>query len=98
MDRIKDAAMEKINSLLENFLGINDGDLGEYERNLLNCWWALNLWWIFAALQIYDLSSGKSNTMEFAEAIDSSDLESFGFDDMFIFELWGAITDAKSGR
>jgi hypothetical protein len=36
--------------------------------------------------------------MDFAEAIDNSDLEAFGFTDDFIFELWGVITDAKSGR
>ena len=47
---------------------------------------------------IYELGEHKDNTMDFAEAIDSSDLEAFGFTDAFIFELWGAITDAKSGR
>jgi hypothetical protein len=36
--------------------------------------------------------------MDFAEAVDGSDLEAFGFTDEFIFELWGVITDAKSGR
>jgi hypothetical protein len=36
--------------------------------------------------------------MDFAESIDNSDLEAFGFTDDFIFELWGVITDAKSGR
>ena len=51
-----------------------------------------------SASQIWDLAEGKTNTMELAEAIDSSDLEAFGFTDDFIFELWGAITDAKSGR
>jgi len=70
-------ATEKINELLENFMGINDSDL---------------------ASQIYELGEDKENTMDFAEAIDSSDLEEFGFTDSFIFELWGAITDAKSGR
>lgn len=50
------------------------------------------------ASQIWDLAEGKTNTMELAEAIDNSDLEAFGFTDDFIFELWGAITDAKSGR
>jgi len=50
------------------------------------------------ASQIWDLAEGKTNTMELAEAIDDSDLEAFGFTDDFIFELWGAITDAKSGR
>lgn len=70
-------AIEMINNLLENFLGINDSEL---------------------ASQVWDISQGKQNTMEFAEAVDGSELESFGFTDEFIFELWGAITDAKSGR
>ncbi|TMW40583.1 hypothetical protein DOY81_014337 [Sarcophaga bullata] len=47
------------------------------------------------ATQIWDLGSGKTNSMDFAEAIDNSDLESFGFTDDFIIELWGAITDAR---
>ncbi|XP_030388243.1 PDZ domain-containing protein GIPC3 [Scaptodrosophila lebanonensis] len=47
------------------------------------------------ASQIWDLGENKSNSMDFAEAIDSSDLESFGFTDDFIIELWGAITDAR---
>ena len=50
------------------------------------------------AAQIWDLGQTKQNTMEFAEAVDESDLESFGFTDDFIFELWGVITDGKSGR
>lgn len=50
------------------------------------------------ASQIWELGKLQSNTMEFAEAIDNSDLESFGFSDDFIFELWGAVTDAKAGR
>ena len=52
----------------------------------------------FTASQIWELAEGKTNTMELAEAVDNSDLEAFGFTDDFIFELWGAITDAKSGR
>ncbi|SPP75227.1 PDZ domain-containing protein GIPC3 [Drosophila guanche] len=47
------------------------------------------------ASQIWDLGDKKSNSMDFAESIDSSDLESFGFTDDFIIELWGAITDAR---
>jgi len=50
------------------------------------------------ASQIWELAEGKTNTMELAEAVDNSDLEAFGFTDDFIFELWGAITDAKQGR
>ena len=37
------------------------------------------------ASQIWDLGKDQTNTMDFAEAIDNSDLESFGFTDDFIF-------------
>ena len=50
------------------------------------------------ASQIWELAKNQENTMDFAEAIDNSDLEFFGFTDDFIFELWGAVSDAKSGR
>ncbi|XP_075168986.1 PDZ domain-containing protein GIPC3-like isoform X5 [Haematobia irritans] len=50
------------------------------------------------ATQIWDLGVDKTNSMDFAEAIDNSDLESFGFTDDFIIELWGAITDARRKR
>ncbi|CAD7077763.1 unnamed protein product [Hermetia illucens] len=50
------------------------------------------------ATQIWDLGADKTNSMDFAEAIDNSDLEAFGFTDDFIIELWGAITDARQGR
>lgn len=45
--------------------------------------------------QIWELAMNKTNSMDFAEAIDNSDLEAFGFTDDFIIELWGAITDAR---
>uniref|UniRef100_A0A6B2EHK1 Putative rgs-gaip n=1 Tax=Phlebotomus kandelakii TaxID=1109342 RepID=A0A6B2EHK1_9DIPT len=50
------------------------------------------------ASQIWDLGCNKTNSMDFAEAIDASDLEAFGFTDDFIIELWGAVTDARHGR
>lgn len=71
------AGIEKINSLLESFMGINDSEL---------------------ATQMWDLSEGKANSMQLADAIDNSDLQEFGFTDEFIIELWGVITDARSGR
>ncbi|XP_012286018.1 PDZ domain-containing protein GIPC3 [Orussus abietinus] len=77
---IDDAAsvgIDKINAILENFMGINDNEL---------------------ATQIWELAEGKSNSMDFAEAIDNSDLEAFGFTDDFVIELWGAVTDARAGR
>ncbi|KAJ0179847.1 hypothetical protein K1T71_004438 [Dendrolimus kikuchii] len=75
-DRSK-AGIEKINGLLESFMGINDSEL---------------------ATQMWDLADGKNNSMQLAEAIDNSDLQEFGFTDEFIIELWGVITDARSGR
>ncbi|VVC96303.1 PDZ domain-containing protein GIPC3 [Leptidea sinapis] len=75
-DRSK-AGIEKINELLESFMGINDTEL---------------------ATQMWDLAEGKTNSMQLAEAIDNSDLQEFGFTDEFIIELWGVITDARSGR
>lgn len=51
-----------------------------------------------AATQIWELAEGKCNSIDFAEAIDNSDLEDFGFTDEFVIELWGAVTDARAGR
>jgi PDZ domain-containing protein GIPC len=70
-------ALNRINSLLESFMGINDNEL---------------------ATQIWELGKDKANPHDFVIAIDSSDLEGFGFTDDFVFDLWGAISDAKSGR
>ncbi|KAJ8910513.1 hypothetical protein NQ315_002455 [Exocentrus adspersus] len=76
-DDALDAGIEKINNILESFMGINDSEL---------------------ATQIWELSDGKNNSMDFAEAIDESELQAFQFTDELIIELWGAITDARDGR
>jgi PDZ domain-containing protein GIPC len=52
----------------------------------------------FSAQTIWEFGSKANNPHEFTMAIDESDLQSFGFTDDFIFDLWGAITDAKCGR
>jgi hypothetical protein len=72
-----DVGVEKINAILESFLGINDEEL---------------------ATQIWEIAEGKANSMQFADAIDSSDLEELGFTDDLVIELWGAVTDARDGR
>lgn len=80
IEKVDDAAMigvEKINAILESFMGIYDTEL---------------------ATQIWELAEGKYNSIDFAEAIDNSDLEAFGFTDDFVIELWGAVTDARAGR
>lgn len=50
------------------------------------------------AQTIWELGSKKDNPSDFAMAMDNSELKEFGFTDDFIFDLWGAISDAKSGR
>ncbi|XP_046984929.1 PDZ domain-containing protein GIPC3-like isoform X1 [Schistocerca americana] len=77
LDDVAKVAIDKINSLLDSFMGINDAEL---------------------ATLIWEQAQGKANSMDFAEAVDNSELEEFGFSDDFIIELWGAITDARSGR
>ena len=72
-----DVGVEKINSILESFLGINDEEL---------------------ATRIWETAMGKTNSMDFADAVDNSDLEELGFTDDLVIELWGAITDARDGR
>lgn len=80
-------------------MGINDTDLGkELFDNRFHEPRLKSVFYSFSATQIWDLASSYSNTMELAEAIDNSDLESFGFTDDFIIEVWGIVTDAKSGR
>ncbi|KYM81500.1 PDZ domain-containing protein GIPC3 [Atta colombica] len=80
VEQIDDAAaigVQKINTILESFMGISDTEL---------------------ATQIWELAEDKCNSIDFAEAIDNSDLEDFGFTDDFVIELWGAVTDARAGR
>ncbi|XP_043510439.1 PDZ domain-containing protein GIPC3 isoform X2 [Frieseomelitta varia] len=77
VDNTATIGIEKINVILESFMGIYDTEL---------------------ATQIWELAEDKRNSSEFAEAIDNSDLEAFGFTDDFVIELWGAVTDARAGR
>ncbi|XP_041359702.1 PDZ domain-containing protein GIPC1-like [Gigantopelta aegis] len=76
-DDVVNVATDKINGLLESFMGINDTELAQ---------------------SIWETGSTKENPHDFAVAIDESDLSDFGFTDDFIFDLWGAISDAKQGR
>ncbi|XP_045157890.1 PDZ domain-containing protein GIPC1-like [Mercenaria mercenaria] len=76
-EEVVSTATDKINGLLESFMGINDTDL---------------------AHQIWDAGKDKDNPHDFTLVIDNSDLAEFGFTDDFVFDLWGAISDAKSGR
>jgi hypothetical protein len=76
-DEVVNVATDKINNLLESFMGINDTELAQ---------------------SIWELGSKANNPHEFTVGIDESDLQMFGFTDDFIFDMWGAISDAKSGR
>lgn len=56
-------------------------------------------WFYFLTAQsIWEVGSQKDNPHDFAVALDDSELAGFGFTDDFIFDLWGAVSDAKQGR
>lgn len=44
-----------------------------------------------------ELSKNRKNPSDFALAIDQ-DFADFEFPDDFIFDIWGVVSDAKSGR
>ncbi|RWS24928.1 PDZ domain-containing protein GIPC1-like protein [Leptotrombidium deliense] len=74
VDKSEQMAIQKINALLESFMGIHDNEL---------------------SIQIWMLGKGINNPHDFLLAIENSDLEVFGFSDEFVFDLWGAISDAR---
>lgn len=76
-DDSADIAIDKINGLLESFLGINDTELAQ---------------------TIWETGSTSENPSEFSVAMEDSELKIFGFTEAFVFDLWGAISDAKQGR
>lgn len=49
------------------------------------------------ATTIVEAGKNKQNPDDFAEALDSV-LGDFGFPDVFLFEVWGALGDVKNGR
>ncbi|KAG8507942.1 PDZ domain-containing protein GIPC2 [Galemys pyrenaicus] len=49
------------------------------------------------ATTIFEAGKDKSNPDEFAVALDET-LGDFAFPDEFVFDVWGAISDAKQGR
>lgn len=97
-DETTQTGIDAINILLDTFMGINDTELATQViiPSLIHFLNHSN--YLFLFLQIWELGVNKTNSMDFAEAIDNSDLEAFGFTDDFIIELWGAITDARQGR
>lgn len=50
------------------------------------------------AQTIWELGRNHENPHDFCEAISQSEIADFGFGEDFVFDLWGAINDARSGR
>jgi hypothetical protein len=50
------------------------------------------------AQTIWELGRNHVNPSEFCMAVNGSEIADFGFADDFIFDLWGAISDARAGR
>lgn len=69
-------AAQKVDDLLESFLGIRDPDLAE---------------------TLVTKSKALDNPSNFAMAVDE-EFADFQFPDDFIFDIWGAISDSRSGR
>ncbi|KAL4659206.1 PDZ domain-containing protein GIPC1-like isoform X1 [Arapaima gigas] len=69
----EEKAIEKVDDLLESYMGIRDSEL---------------------AATMVELGKDKRNPDEFAEALDET-LGDFAFPDEFVFDVWGAIGDAK---
>jgi hypothetical protein len=76
-DEVVDVAVDKINALLESYIGINDSELAQ---------------------TIWEAGNKLKNPSDFMIAVESSDLHDFGFTESFVFDLWGAISDARQGR
>ncbi|KAJ8251372.1 hypothetical protein GJAV_G00220640 [Gymnothorax javanicus] len=71
----EERAIEKVDDLLESYMGIRDKEL---------------------ASTMVELGKDKSHPDEFAEALDET-LGDFAFPDEFVFDVWGAISDARVG-
>lgn len=50
------------------------------------------------AQTIWELGKNYMNPHEFCNALTGSEIADFGFSEDFIFDLWGAISDARDGR
>lgn len=95
-----------MDDLLESYMGIRDSELGMCVRMSLRvaCCFAftkcsltsLSLF-VYSAATMVELGKDKKNPDEFAEALDET-LGDFAFPDEFVFDVWGAIGDAKVGR
>ncbi|KAM8974463.1 PDZ domain-containing protein GIPC1 isoform 2-T2 [Pelodytes ibericus] len=73
---IEERAIQKVDDLLESYMGIRDSEL---------------------AGTMVELGLDKQNPDDFSQALDRT-LGDFAFPDEFVFDVWGAIGDAKAGR
>lgn len=90
-----DKGIDRINNLLETYMGINDSDLGQL---ICEMRFSLSLRFLLVAQRIWDLAENQNNPSDFASAIDESDIGEFHFSDDFVFDIWASIDDIKRGR
>lgn len=99
----EEKAIKKVDDLLESYMGIRDTELGEFYSPALS--WYEQFWFQWnqfcglssAAATMVEVGRDKKNPDEFAMALDET-LGDFAFPDEFVFDVWGAIGDAKQGR
>lgn len=98
-----------MDDLLESYMGIRDSELGKcvcvgstvviismyHWFEFTKC--SSTSLSVSSAATMVELGKDKKNPDEFAEALDET-LGDFAFPDEFVFDVWGAIGDAKVGR
>ena len=89
----EELAVQRIDDLLESYMGIRDSDLGENleEASLTHFYVPLSL----LAQAMVDASRGKQDGQSFAIAMDTT-LGEFEFPDDFIINVWSVIDSVKN--
>ena len=95
-------AIERVDDLLESFMGIRDSQLGKetYLAYLKISPFSLSLFLSFSLLAriMVDLAHDKMTVNDFAIGIDESSLADFEFPDDFILDMWTAIDSTHTAR
>ena len=90
-------AIERVDDLLESFMGIRDSQLGK-ETYLAYLKISLFLSFSLLARVMVDLARDKMTVNDFAIGIDESSLADFEFPDDFILDMWTAIDSTHTAR
>ena len=96
-------AIERVDDLLESFMGIRDSQLGKETTSLVYLKispFSVSLFLSFSLLArvMVDLARDKMTVDDFAIGIDESSLADFEFPDDFILDMWTTIDSTHTAR